>query len=345
MRVVFVHIGENPTPTLYSAAEVAKLALPDAEIFLISDQKRLLKSFSGTGIEFNTEAIQPFLSHFIKKNKELKNLAGGYWLNTLMRLFALNQVAQLNPLEPILHLESDVYLYAQQNELQKFEFSQDLVSYPRLSGSRGVASILYSPNSETLLNFLRKLSAILIENQSIVNDMDLLGFALNADVAMELPSTPHSQEERGTTRYIFDGAALGQYLLGIDPIHTNGSVTSGYQNADYKFDISSFKWSIPQLGKLIITIQNKDYQILNLHAHSKEILGIPDPTNLRWKQILHEANGEQPREVLSRKTINFHIMKPSFRDRIRIGRKAGFFFYSMKYLNRKIKWVSSRYSK
>ena len=174
-----------------------------------------------------------------------------------MRLFALNQVGQLNPSEPILHLESDVYLNAQQNELQKFGFSQNLVSYPQLSGSRGVASILYSPNSETLLTFSRKLRAILFENQSIVNDMDLLGFALNEDLAMELPSTPHSQEELGTNRYIFDGAALGQYLLGVDPIHTNGSVISGYQNADYKIDISSFKWSIPQQGKLFITIQNR----------------------------------------------------------------------------------------
>ena len=153
MRVVFVHIGENPTPTLYSAAEVAKLALPDAEIFLLSDQKRLLESFPGTAIKLNKEEIQPFLNHFIKKNKELKNLAGGYWLNTLFRLFALNQVAQLNPSEPILHLESDVYLYAEQNDLQKFKFNQDLVSYPRLSESRRVASILYSPNSETLLAF------------------------------------------------------------------------------------------------------------------------------------------------------------------------------------------------
>jgi len=161
---------------------------------------------------------------------------------------------------------------------------------------------------------------------------------------MELPSTPHSQEELGTNRYIFDGAALGQYLLGIDSIHTNGSVISGYQNADYKFDISSFKWSIPQLGKLIITIQNMDYQILNLHAHSKEILGIPDPTNSRWTQILQEANGEKPRKVLVRETTNFHLMKPSIRDRIRIGRKAGFIVHSTRYLVRKINSVS-RYPK
>lgn len=339
MRVVFVHIGENPTPTLYSAAEVAKLALPDAEIFLISDQERLLEIFPGTVIKLNNEEIQPFLNHFIKKNKELKNIAGGYWLNTLMRLFALNQVAKLNPSEPILHLESDVYLYAEQNDLQKFEFSQDLVSYPRLSGSRGVASILYSPNSETLLTFLKKLSSILLENQNIVNDMDLLGYALNADAARELPSTPHPQEELAVNRYIFDGAALGQYLLGIDPIHTNGSVISGYQNTDYNFDISSFKWSIPRLGKIIFTIQGMDYQILNLHAHSKEILGIPDPTNSRWKQILQEANGEKPREALSRKTVNFHLMKPSFRDRIRIGRKAGLSIHFIRYLIRKINLV------
>lgn len=344
MRVVFVHIGENPTPTLYAAAEVAKIALPDAEIFLISDQVRLLESFPGTAIKFNKEEVQPFLDLFIKKNKELKNLAGGYWLNTMMRLFALKQAAQLNPSEPFIHLESDVYLYAQKDNLQEFEFSQDSVSYPRLSASRGVASFLYSPNLDTLLTFLRKLSAILIENQSIVNDMDLLGCALNSETSTELPSTPHNREELGINHYIFDGAALGQYLLGIDPIHTDGSVVSGYQNSDYNFDISSFKWSIPRLGKLIVTIQNTDYEILNLHAHSKEILGIPDPTNSRWTQILQEANGEKPREVLIRETTNFHLMKPSIRDRIRIGRKAGLIVHSARYLAKKINSVS-RYPK
>ena len=76
MRVVFVHIGENLTSTLYSGAKVAKIALPDAEIFLISDQEKLLESFPGTAVKLNNEEIQPFLNHFIKKNKELKNLAG-----------------------------------------------------------------------------------------------------------------------------------------------------------------------------------------------------------------------------------------------------------------------------
>jgi hypothetical protein len=227
-------------------------------------------------------------------------------------------------------------LYAKKNDLQKFKFSQDSVSYPRLSGSRGVASILYSPNAETLLIFLRKLRTFLIENRSIVNDMDLLGFALNVDAATELPSTPYSDEELGADHYIFDGAALGQYLLGIDPIHTNGSVVSGYQNSDYNFDISSFKWSIPRLGKLIITIKNIDYDVLNLHAHSKEIIGIPDPNDSRWIQILQEANGEKPREEVLRETAPFHLIKPSIRDRIRIGRKAGFFVHSIKYLIRKI---------
>lgn len=336
MRVVFVHIGENPTPTLHSAAEVAKLSLPESEIILISDQESLLEIFPGTAIRLNHEEIKPFLNHFIKKNKELKNLAGGYWLNTLMRIFALNQVAQMNPSEPILHLESDVYLYAHEGELGKFDFCQDLVSYPRLSGSRGVASIFYSPNSETMHKFSKKLSAILFQNQKIVNDMDLLGVALNTGLAVELPSRPHFEGYLSGNRYIFDGAALGQYLLGIDPIHTNGSVVSGYQNADYSLDISSFKWSIPRRGQLIFTIQNMDYQILNLHAHSKEILGVPDPTNSRWKQILQEANGERPREALIRKSSDIHRKKPSLLDRIRIGRKAGFVMHLVRYLGRKI---------
>jgi hypothetical protein len=178
-----------------------------------------------------------------------------------------------------------------------------------------------------------------LEDPRITNDMDLLGCALNKFIATELPSSPQPKKELLSNHYIFDGAAIGQYLLGIDPIHTNGSVISGFQNANFSFDLSTFGWSIPRMGKLVLTFESVEYQILNLHAHSKEILGIPNPTDPRWTQILQEANHEKSREIILREIKNFHLMKPSLRDRIRIGRKAGLMNYSINYVVRKLNLV------
>jgi hypothetical protein len=342
MKVVFVHIGENPTPTLFKAAEIAGQSLPEAEICLISDQQNLLRDFPGTRVQYNPDLVQPFLRSFIKKNKELKNLAGGYWLNTIVRLFALIQVAQLKPDETTIHLESDVYLYATIDDLIGYQFSQEFISYPRLSRSRGIASILYSPNLKTLEEFLFNLQKILNENNGLTNDMDLLGNALNMEIAKELKSVPGVNVESAGGNYIFDGAALGQYLLGVDPVHTSGSVVGGFQNSDYPIELSNLNWSIPKPGKIVIGYKEMKYEVLSLHAHSKEILGYPDINNDRWKQIIREANLEVPREINLRDFKNIHLGIPSFRNRIRIARKNGFLNHLRKYLNRRLKTVMKK---
>ena len=294
MKVVFVHIGANSTPTLFNVAEVARQSLPRAEICLISDQKNLLRDFPGSIFQYDPTVVEPFISSFLKRNRELENVAGGYWINTIRRLFALIQVARLNPDETIIHLESDVYLYADEDDLNKYEFERDLVSYPRLSPTRGIASILYSPDLKTLAKFLQDLKTMLSQDSKIENDMDLLGCALNMDLAKELPSVPGKDEIPTKTKFIFDGAAIGQYLLGVDPVHTSGSVISGFQNSDYPIELSSLNWSISSDNKINIGYKDRNYKLLSIHAHSKELLGPPDAHDARWKEIMSEANLEVP---------------------------------------------------
>lgn len=342
MKVVFVHIGENPTPTLFNAAEIAGKSLPEAEIILISDQPKLLKDFPGTSFQFNPDLVQPFVRRFVFRNRELKNIAGGYWMNTILRLFALIQIAQINPDEAIIHLESDVYLYATKDEFIRYQFAQDFISYPRLSPTRGIASILYSPNLTTLEGFLKNLKRILIENNRITNDMDLLGSALNMALAKELNSVPGVDGESTERNLIFDGAALGQYLLGVDPVHTLGLVVAGYQNSDYPIDLSKTRWSIPKPGKIVISYMEKTYQVMSIHAHSKEILGIPDINNLRWKQIMSEANLEVPRETHMRDFEDIYHGIPSLGDRFRIAHKKGFLKHLRKYLAGKTQTLAKK---
>jgi hypothetical protein len=340
LKIVFVHIGQNMTPTLFKAAQVARASFPDAEICLVSDQKNLLANFPGTKLEFEPNLIKPYIKEFLKKNRELKNVAGGYWLNTLQRIFAIIQVARLNPNQPLIHLESDVYLYASSEELQQVDLNEQLVSYPRLSCTRGVASILYSPNLEILESFLVNLHSILSSNSGIQNDMDLLGEALNMEIASELPSFPILGHETSEIRPIFDGAALGQYLLGVNPIHSNGFVVSGFQNSDYPADISKFSWSIPERGKLNFSYNNTRYRLLCLHAHSKEIIGIPDETDERWSQIISEANLILPRKQIARSVSSEHFTLPSLLDRFRIARKKGLSKHIWKYLQKKFLQIS-----
>jgi hypothetical protein len=169
--------------------------------------------------------------------------------------------------------------------------------------------------------------------------MELLGCALNLELAKELRSVPGTNRESAGENLLFDGAAIGQYLLGVDPIHTSGSVVGGYQNSDYPIELSGLDWSIPNPGKLIIGYQGTKYDVLSIHAHSKENLGPPDMDNARWKQIISEANLEVTREVILRDLINIHQGNPSLCDRIRIARKNGFHKHLQKYLTRRLERV------
>lgn len=336
MKIVFVHIGNNPTPTLFQTAEIAKATNPKSEICLITDQDYLVKNFPGTIYPFDKSRVYSFLDFYIRKNKELKELAGGYWLNTVLRIFALMQVAEQDRSEGIIHLESDVYLYVENAGVDVLSLPQDMISYPRLGKNRGIASILYSPNAEALELFLDHLRSLLLENPNLNNDMDLLGHALDRKIAFELVSVPNAENPNTAKNYLFDGAAIGQYLLGVDPIHTTGSVYSGFHNNDFPVDISKFQWSIPDIGRISISHENIDYQLVNLHAHSKELIGIPDQSNPRWRQIIGEANGDLPRKIISREYTKIHFVKPSMINRLRIARKVGFLKQAKKYIQRKL---------
>ena len=334
MKVLFVHIGQNPTPTLFKAAEVAMQSLPEAEVCLISDQQDLLQNFPGLTFQYDPKVVASYIALFSKKNRELKNLAGGYWLNTIVRLFALIQVAKLAPDEVIIHLESDVYLYATSTDLAIYPFAKDFVSYPRLSSTQGIASILYSPNLKTLESFLLNLKKILSENPDIANDMDLLGIALHLALARELKSIPSGDADSDEGNFIFDGAAVGQYLLGVDPVHTSGLVVSGFQNPGYPIILSSLKWSISEHGKINIHIKDMTYEVLSIHAHSKELLGHPDINDVRWKQVMSEANLEVPRVAKMQEFQDIYHGMPQFLDRIRIARKNGLFKHLRRYVIR-----------
>lgn len=341
MKIVFVHIGENPSSTLIQAANIAKGAFSDADLILITDRAHEYKSFPGQCIQYDSVLVSQYLNSFIKRNKELRKLAGGYWLNTIVRIFALYQAAQINLDEELLHLESDVYLYASRTDFAAHSFSKLKVSYPRLDSSRGIASIFYSPNAEVLKKFLDEFALIINANKVTKNDMDYLGVLLNKGVAVELPSHPGKLINKNGENLIFDGAALGQYLLGVDPIHTNGRVISGYQNSGYPYDISTFRWSVTESGKLKFEFENIEYQLANLHAHSKEVLEPPSRNSTRWSQIISEANLELPRTHIARDANGFHLKLPSTLDRLRIARKKGLVKQLSRYLKQRMRNIGN----
>jgi hypothetical protein len=73
---------------------------------------------------------------------------------------------------------------------------------------------------------------------------------------------------------VFDAAALGQYLGGIDPFY-HGPSLPGFINESCLFNPSAmtYTWERDEEGRLVpyATFKNETYKINNLHIHCKDL--------------------------------------------------------------------------
>jgi hypothetical protein len=293
LAIVFVHLGINPSPTLIPAANYAQVTHPDSKSILITDNPKRWEKFPGLVIGIDRKNLNHG-KHITQRAGYTKKIAGGYWINTYERLFALKELnGHIDENSMVVHIESDVMLQEVHfffKALEKLSFTE--IAVPRMNDELGIASILISKNVRNLLIGLKKLENLAKSNPNIcTSDMKLLGLALNREVISELPSLPEklSDNEERKNHYLFDAAAIGQYLFGRDPIHSENLRISGYENPDFPIKLSLLNWKI-QGNSIYAEYKKSNYYFANLHIHSKEILSPPKNDPKRWSRVLMEAN-------------------------------------------------------
>lgn len=208
-------------------------------------------------------------TNFDEKSKLDKNFRNGFWNNASKRLFLLYEYLKMNNLTNVIHLENDVLLYNNMNYnfKEKIYITMD-------SNNRCIPGIIYIPN----YNLFTKL----IETYDFTeNDMINLSkfYTIHKDIVKTFPIIDDSlnkciyNENYQEFDSIFDAAAIGQYLGGVDPRNIPGD-TSGFINetCEIKYDKYKFKW-IKKGDNYFpyIQINDKLIQINNLHIHSKNL--------------------------------------------------------------------------
>ena len=329
-NLVLVHLGKNPSPILIEMAELATKRLDDSKVFLITDHPSDWINFPGEVINYSRDDRKIYLESLVRKNPELEQIAGGYWLYSLERLFALGKIYDhVNSDEAILHFESDVLLLLNDSDFDQMVLNIRQCACPRFSKDRGIASLFFIPNNSELLSLLKSMKEILSRKSAPINDMELLGICLNEDIVDELPSLPNeSWENPAGEKLVFDGAAYGQYLFGQDPFHTGGRRISGFQNPDFPVELSQAIWRVSEGGdlerkSLVYTYNFQEYRVLNLHLHSKIRTGKVDHRSPLWVQAINEANGEIPRVQGELEANLIHTQKITIVNRLRIARRNG----------------------
>ena len=307
--LVYVHIGQTvPIQLIHHAKEATRL-MPAQDIFLITDAD--CSNFPGVLVAYTEADWNSRYQNYLNKFPEISEPNDGYWDFTLRRLLVLGLLeSAVLPDTRIIHVESDVLLLLPLEYLLLALKDIDYPALPRL-GDQGIASFVYFPNVKTISEFLTNILKTLDSTDIPLTDMMILGIGLSNGWLIEIPSVPIST---GTieNQIIFDGAAFGQYLFGVDPIHTEGKLVSGFQNQFYSLELRSVKWRIDKLlgtniSALILEFEGKDYYLADLHIHSKILLKLPSLNSKRWIRAINEANGgtrelEKIKIVQSRRT-------------------------------------------
>lgn len=329
--IVFVHLGKNPAPTLVQMAKISRSYFKEADFILITDHPSDWTQFPGRVIAYSKSQRSTSFKEFSQRHPELEGISGGYWLYTTERVFCLSILADyLDPKQPIIHLESDVYSTIDQELFDSFLSQSEIGSWvPRYSKSRGIGSTIISTSINRLTEDLIALEELITCTPRIDNDMDLLGAALNLGILNELPTTIKNLEGLGeNSNALFDALAIGQFIFGQHPLHTGGIRESGYRNpeSEFEFDDSEFflDFSKTSLGRVAVKRRGREFQIATIHLHSKITPDSVKHDLAYWEGAINAANSGVKTYSESIYVDVIHSQKISILNRIRRARKVGY---------------------
>ena len=261
IQIVLISVGIFQKYILVNIEQLLKLNL---KVHVITN-KMYFKHLDKYKDNINVVACENLNSKYFEKKLKLKK---GFWRNCSKRIFYLYEFIKKYNLKNIIHLENDVLLYNKLN----FNF-EEKIYLTMDSKNRCIPGIIYIDNYKLLNN--------LIDNYDFKNN-DMINMAkfykTNKDIVKTFPIIDDSfensiyNENFKEFNSIFDGAAIGQYLGGVDPKERKES-TIGFVNETcvIKYNKYDFEWILEDFKVPYIKINDKLIRINNLHIHCKDL--------------------------------------------------------------------------
>lgn len=258
------------------------------------------------------QKFEEYKTAITNKYQNLSEFRDGFWISTTSRFYYISQLMQLFKLSNVFHIENDIMMYESFNNLYKYiqqEFDLKEINEICMikdSPNRVIPSLLFFPNIYSISKLIYFMTNTFKNSKNFVNDMNLLG-TFSDQINLPIDITHDSK-----TNIIFDGAALGQYLGGVDFKNIPNSSdllvqfnnpTKGFINETSIIKPNKFTFinrkvifdhiNIPITVPLctnpeINNIYNKIIlnRIANLHIHSKQLNEFSSINNLIYKEII-----------------------------------------------------------
>ena len=243
------------------------------DIIVITD-KKFNTFFENKDITIiNVEDLIPSYTNSITQLQD--TFRQGFWQLTSYRFNAIYEYMNKYTITNAIHIENDVLIYKDINTINFHNTSKLLLTMD--SKDRCIPGLMFIPNCDILRKCIQMFNPTLNDMQNF----SLCYYKLN-DIVDTLPifleNTTNNVLRIVTNNFryydaIFDAAAIGQYLGGVDPRNKSGN-TVGFVNETCVIDYSKFEfiWKTENGLKIpYIVINNHNYPIINLHIHCKDL--------------------------------------------------------------------------
>lgn len=238
-----------------------------------------------------------FFSYFEKYNNQIKLIAiedlndsynfnstttlnnsfrNGFWVHTSSRFFYIYEAMKKYNIDNVIHLENDVLIYYNCDVLVNI-LDNKYIYIPFDTFKRNIASIMYIPNYNIFKNILDKYDknnddmhnfSLIMRNTNLINN-----FPIFIENKLENDEYQFVTKNFNKFEFIFDAAAIGQYLGGVDR-RNNPNNTIGFINETCIIKYNSYKFEFldkENIKKPFINVNDKFIPIFNLHIHSKDL--------------------------------------------------------------------------
>lgn len=275
--IIFVWIGKYLPNWFFESLSLASRNNINREIILIANCNHK----SVNAISSQRKNIKIFFLN-IKNPVDLcsKKLINDnvFWINTSLRFWYIREFVKQHKLKEFFHAELDNAIFSLKNLDEKLNAVGNGLFVPRDSLERGVASLIYCNRVGCLEEFIDIYRSANLPR----HDMEALGIYATKfpNNFFSLPTESFQSNSKKwnlisplITDGIFDAAAIGQYLLGIDPKNIKYKTScNGFINENCEIDWSEVK--IISDGASIflkygIDSYSYNFRLYNLHIHSK----------------------------------------------------------------------------
>lgn len=325
-HIVYVHIGKQLPEYIFDSIYQTLLICPETKIYVIIDDS-LIEYFRNTIYKLNVNYFvkQPinlnltiecipiqilqiptnYTNYVNNISDDIAHFRDSFWISTTMRFFYIESFMRIFKITNVFHMENDIMLYKNLNQLN---IDKTKLYMLKDSPNRVIPSLLFFPNYV----FLQEMNSNIIEQLKVshvlLNDMQLLGAYKNENICY------FSSDFNDDLTYIVDGAALGQFIGGLDLrnikefsikspeeqllLHYNNP-TKGFIN-----ETSLFKPDSITILQNKIFLKNMKFpidlyyakqennnnivlkQIVNLHIHSKQLHEYSIINHLKYSDII-----------------------------------------------------------